>query len=131
MKISYVYFIQRGYGAIKIGVSYNPEARCKCLQTADYKILHVIAKFPMSSRKEAFNMEKELHEKFFKYRLKNGEWFKKGIINEFQNKTELLPYMFDSDGNKISRYGPDKLNDDLKFHREETKRLRRLRNRVK
>jgi predicted GIY-YIG superfamily endonuclease len=124
-KICYVYFIQRGYGAIKIGVSYNPEERCRHLQTADYKILHVIAKFPMPSRQTAFDMEKELHEKFSNYRLTNGEWFKRGIINEFQNRAALLPYMFDNEGNKIPRYGPDKLNQDLEYHRKEKQRIRR------
>lgn len=123
--ITYVYFIQRGYGAIKIGVSNDPEERCRQLQTADYKILHVIAKFPMPSRQAAFTMEKELHEKLSNYRLKNGEWFKRGIVNEFQDKVKLLPYMFDNEGNKIPRYGPAKLNADLDYHRKEKQRIRR------
>jgi predicted GIY-YIG superfamily endonuclease len=81
--ISYVYLIQRGYGAIKIGVSDNPESRLKQLQTGAQERLRLIAKFPSNSRTEAFNLEKDLHDKLAHHRLK-GEWFHRRILREMK-----------------------------------------------
>lgn len=79
----YVYFIQQGFGAIKIGVSGDPDSRCIAMQTGTSKTLRVIARIPFTNRDEAFSMEKELHEKYIHLRLK-GEWFKRGLLREMR-----------------------------------------------
>lgn len=81
--MTFLYFIQRGYGSIKIGVSDDPETRLSHLQTGAEKPLRLIAKFPMSSRAEAFAVEKEVHERFAHLRL-TGEWFKKRLLYELK-----------------------------------------------
>lgn len=89
----YVYLIQKGYGAIKIGVSKDPEKRCKELQIGNGSKLFLIAKFPCKTRNDANILEKELHRKFEKFRM-NGEWFKKRILKEFSHRAELFPHIF-------------------------------------
>ena len=89
----YVYMIQKGYGSIKIGVSKDPDARLRQLQTGNHGDLFIIAKFPFKSEAEARTMENELHKKFRKFRL-NGEWFKKGILREFKHKAQIFPNIF-------------------------------------
>lgn len=80
---TYVYFIQQGFGGIKIGVSENPEARCAHLQTATPKKLRVIAKFVFDSRAQAFGMERDLHAEYAHLRMK-GEWFRRAILREMK-----------------------------------------------
>ncbi len=81
--MTYLYFIQRGCGSIKIGVSDDPESRCQQLQTGAEKALRVIAKFPMDSRAAAFSVEKQLHAKYAHLRM-SGEWFKRRILKEMK-----------------------------------------------
>jgi predicted GIY-YIG superfamily endonuclease len=57
--MTYVYFIQKGYGSVKIGVADNPEQRLRSLQTGNHGELHLIAKLPCSSRSAAFEMERD------------------------------------------------------------------------
>lgn len=80
---TYVYFIQQGFGGIKIGVSDDPKARCAAMQTGTSKPLRIIAQFPFSSRSEAFAMEKTLHRGYAHLRT-NGEWFKPGLLRELK-----------------------------------------------
>ena len=91
----YVYFIQKGYGSVKIGVAKNPEARLKILQTGNHGELHLIAKLPFKSRPEAYTMEKELHKRFEKFKL-TGEWFRKRILKEFKHRAKIFPQIFRS-----------------------------------
>jgi hypothetical protein len=49
------------------------------MQTGTSKRLRVIAKFPCSDRNEAFSIERELHEKYERFRGR-GEWFKPAIL---------------------------------------------------
>jgi predicted GIY-YIG superfamily endonuclease len=83
MTVTYVYFIQQGYGAIKIGVSDDPDQRLLKLQTGTSRALRVIAKFPFSTRAAAFDMERDLHLKFCHLRL-SGEWFKRRLLKELK-----------------------------------------------
>jgi len=85
MKMStYVYFIQQGHGgSIKIGVSDDPDYRCKQMQTATARPLRVIARLPCQSRAQAFDLERELHTKFSHLRM-GGEWFKRRILKELK-----------------------------------------------
>lgn len=99
--IVYVYFIQKGYGSFKIGVSVDPEKRLSALQTANHAELFLIAKFPFSSRSEAMQVEKSLHRKFARFRLE-GEWFRRGALRELKNRSTLLPKIFS--GGKMNNY---------------------------
>ena len=89
----YVYFIQKGYGSIKIGVAKNPEARLKNLQTGNHGKLYLIAKFPCASVAAARNLESDLHKKFERFRLE-GEWFRKSILREFKDRSKIFPHIF-------------------------------------
>jgi predicted GIY-YIG superfamily endonuclease len=80
MEETYVYIIQRGYGSIKIGVAKSPESRCEQLQTANHQKLSIIAQIPCRSRDAAFSLEKFLHAKLVRFRLANGEWFRKSAL---------------------------------------------------
>lgn len=67
----YVYVIGNvDHKVCKIGYSKNPERRIKDLQTGYPYTLSILRKF-----KSNMVIEKELHEKYDKYRL-NGEWFR-------------------------------------------------------
>jgi|SRR5579872_1282593 len=83
--VAYVYFMKRSSdGAVKIGVSKDPESRCADLQTGNSSKLKVIAKFPFDSRAKAFDWEKYLHRKFRRHRLQ-GEWFRYGAIQQIRD----------------------------------------------
>jgi predicted GIY-YIG superfamily endonuclease len=82
-KKTYVYFIQRQYSHIKIGVSSNPEKRLRTLQTGSSIPLRLIATFPCESRSEAFLLEKYFHENYAHLQVK-GEWFKRILIRELK-----------------------------------------------
>jgi T5orf172 domain len=77
----YVYFIQRADKCVKIGVTKNLERRLKTLQTANNKELLIVAKFPFDSRMQAFDMERQLHERFAGFRMQ-GEWFNPGVLKK-------------------------------------------------
>lgn len=81
--MTYVYFIQCGFGSVKIGVSDDPDERCATLQTGSQKPLRVIARFPMQNKAEAYAMERALHERLAPWRMK-GEWFRKAILRELR-----------------------------------------------
>jgi len=83
--MTYVYFIQQGYGAIKIGVSDDPDKRCSDMQTGSSKRLRVVARIPMEDRRQAMNLEKELHAAFSSLRIR-GEWFNRRIIRNGKMK---------------------------------------------
>jgi len=82
---TYVYFIQQGYGSIKIGVSHDVAGRCAQMQTGTSKRLRVIAQFPFHSRSDAFAMERSLHAAYAHLRT-NGEWFKPALLRELKVK---------------------------------------------
>lgn len=103
--MNYVYFIQHGFGSIKIAVSNDPEERCKNLQTGNQKKLRVVAQFPFKSRKEALQVEKDLH-KVFEFARLEGEWFHKKILSKFKSRAKLFPNKFN--GGPINKY--DKLH---------------------
>ncbi len=66
----WVYFIEAiGAGVIKIGISQNPEARLRSLQTASPTPLRLIVAVYGTA-----NLERRLHRKFSPMR-RNGEWF--------------------------------------------------------
>lgn len=82
-KKTYLYFIQIGFGSVKVGVSSNPESRLKTLQTGCSKPLRLLVSIPFDSRKEAFALEKQLHEKYDHLRCR-GEWFRPQFLREFR-----------------------------------------------
>ena len=69
----WVYFITSGPW-LKIGVSYNVDARLANLQTASPVKLKLAAKIGCHSKSDAFSLEKKLHSKLQSYHAK-GEWF--------------------------------------------------------
>jgi len=75
----YVYFIRAGNrGAIKIGIARNIERRVATLQTGNAFKLNIMALIPCGCRKEAQNLESNIH-KFFNRQRIRGEWFQGNI----------------------------------------------------
>jgi len=72
----YVYFIQSEKGGpIKIGFSEKPESRLNNLQTSHPDKLIILGCI-----KGDQSMERELHKRFSKYRIRqDGEWFNPGL----------------------------------------------------
>jgi predicted GIY-YIG superfamily endonuclease len=92
----YIYFIQSGYGAIKVGMAKNPEKRLANMQTSIPKSLRLLAAIPLPDRKSARALERELHDLFKDERIR-GEWFnrrivKKGKMKEVFGGTLKQPY---------------------------------------
>jgi hypothetical protein len=86
---AYVYIIKRaGDGCIKIGVARNPKKRLKQLQTGSNVELFIVGCFPYKSRMEAFEMERQLHERFAIFR-QEGEWFSGGLLKKMFNDALL------------------------------------------
>ena len=92
-----VYFIQCGEGKgapVKIGVTSDLEKRIESLQTGCPYILSCKALIPCHDKKQAFKLEKHLHNRFKKNRL-TGEWFRlhgfnlKKILNEFSERESV------------------------------------------
>ena len=82
----YVYFIRNtANNRWKIGISENPPARCKALQTAAGDYLEVENSVAFPSRYEALQMEQGLHILFSEYRKipkgRKTEWFYFGDDN--------------------------------------------------
>jgi hypothetical protein len=75
----YIYGIEAGESAIKIGISANPEKRIKELQTANHEELNLAFVIMVAKTlKRAGEIEFAIHKRLDPYRL-NGEWFKFGI----------------------------------------------------
>ena len=74
-KIEYVYIVAMGTGknsqCFKVGHSINPDERLKVLQTGNPKTLHLLDKFPVSSK----DAEKVAHDELEKKYRKTREWF--------------------------------------------------------
>jgi len=68
----WVYFMQEGYGAIKIGNSRQPEIRRADLQRGTPKELKILAILPGDYR-----IERRFHKALWRYRS-HGEWFRRG-----------------------------------------------------
>ena len=67
----YLYLIEAGNGAVKIGISANPKKRLDDLQTANSSRLKLRA---IAEPSEPKKMEKTLHEKYEEANVR-GEWF--------------------------------------------------------
>lgn len=78
-RTTYVYFIQAGYGAIKVGIAKNPEKRLANMQVSTSKPLRLLASFPMPDRESARNLETDLHKAFSEEHIR-GEWFNRRIV---------------------------------------------------
>lgn len=70
----YVYFIGVANGPIKIGVSGNPPARLRKLQTAHYQTLILHFTIECQSREHALELEAAFHHWYGPRRI-NNEWF--------------------------------------------------------
>lgn len=78
-RTTYIYFIQAGYGSIKVGMAKSPKKRLIALQGANSKPLRLLAAFPMPDRQSARNLEQDLHKAFEHERIR-GEWFNRRIV---------------------------------------------------
>lgn len=88
MNNTYVYFIQEKIGEkapVKVGVARKPENRLAELQTGNSRTLIIISQIGPLSERRAYHLERQLHKKFKKHRIR-GEWFT-GVI--LQNIKEL------------------------------------------
>ena len=75
-EVHFVYFILNSDSkAIKIGMAKNLERRLKSLQTSSPAKLELIKSVLVSSREQAQELEKTLHQQFDDLQL-TGEWFK-------------------------------------------------------
>jgi hypothetical protein len=75
-RTTYLYFIQAGErGPIKIGHSYDVEARMSDMQTSNAAKLVLLGKFPFDDG-HAASYERKLHEYVFWDLRLNGEWFR-------------------------------------------------------
>lgn len=77
--MTYLYFIQQGYGAIKIGIADDPGARLAQMQTGNSKELRLLLAVPFEERKVAYDLEQELHASLIEHRIR-GEWFNRRIV---------------------------------------------------
>jgi predicted GIY-YIG superfamily endonuclease len=71
---SYLYLIAAGSHHVKIGISDNPSARLRELQTAHYERLQLTCTVECKDRTSAFALEKALHKWYAECRSSN-EWF--------------------------------------------------------
>ena len=82
----YVYLMEdKANGRYKIGMSKKPEYRERTLQSEKPEISLVCSR-KYSSREEARQVEKELHQKFKKSRIR-GEWFNLSATDTRDNST--------------------------------------------
>lgn len=85
-RMFYVYFIQAGKGAIKIGRAKNVDRRLKELQVGNPQELTVLATIPHETEKGAKDMEQHLHDTLKSKRIR-GEWFQSDIkLNELNQR---------------------------------------------
>ena len=83
----YVYAIQEvSTGNIKLGISSNPERRCKQLQTANSSELKLLVSILATDR---FKFESKLHNENKDLRIR-GEWFKAEIVQRVTKTAENL-----------------------------------------
>lgn len=81
---SYVYLL-RCDDEFKIGKSNSVSSRLASLQTGNSRVIQLVWKVKLPTEECAFKLEKDLHSRFSKYRIK-GEWFKVPInilVEEF------------------------------------------------
>ena len=71
---TFVYFIQDGQAATKIGISGDPAQRVASLQTGHPEPLHLWKTIRCRSSADARAVERDLHMYFERQRM-NGEWF--------------------------------------------------------
>lgn len=103
-----VYMIRAGEkGPIKIGKAENVDRRLAELQTANYEELKIIAIIPCGSTKAAEYVERGLHKRFGRYRIR-GEWFKGSI--KFSNVQEKMINVEHRERNQKNREVVDALD---------------------
>lgn len=110
----YVYFIQAGYGAIKVGMAKNPRQRLADMQVCTHKPLRLLAQFRMPDRQSARTLELELHRLFERERIR-GEWFNRRIVRIGKMKklfggTLKRPFLktsYSDEVARLTRFGGD------------------------
>jgi len=91
MKNTYVYFIREVMGTlapVKIGVAKNVTVRLKNLQAGNMRKMEIAATIGPLSEKHAYRLERDLHRKFRKHRLRS-EWFTGVVLQQLSVITEV------------------------------------------
>ena len=92
-----VYIISDGT-SIKVGISKDPPARIRQLQTAQSRTLRLLGQYEVPTRVKAKNIEARVHRKF-KNQLIRGEWFPLSLIPKIEQIVDDLASNIES-GNK-------------------------------
>ena len=80
----FVYFIQSGVdGPIKIGKANDVGRRMGDLQVGNPSELTILLEIPCKSPQHAGNMEKQIHRRFRKNRIR-GEWFASDVLGRMK-----------------------------------------------
>lgn len=75
----YLYGIECGTDAIKLGISQDPSKRLESLQVANHQWLTLAFQIMVANRKDkAEAIEARIHDQFSLYHIR-GEWFRFGI----------------------------------------------------
>ena len=101
---SVYYILNREQKIVKIGVSSNVKYRLSTLQTANGSCLELLHEIEFSSRKDAMEAERALHNHFSYWRKKpakihkTSEWFDYKIVpsllNDFREKEDIENLIF-------------------------------------
>ena len=90
----YLYAMASG-NDIKIGLSANPEARKRDMQTGNAKEIQLLWRMGPIDRKEAHRLEKKLHRRCKRFNLR-GEWFTSACMDtvlRFEPNRPAINYM--------------------------------------
>jgi len=98
----YLYFIQQGFGAIKIGISAEPDSRLASMQTGNSKPLRLLLKVPFVERNAAYSMEQELHTALAEHHIR-GEWFNRRIVRHKKMKKIFMGTLKDPEVRNVIR----------------------------
>ena len=78
----YVYFIEDEHDHIKIGMSNSLDRRIDAIQTGNADKLKLYYAFIVRNRKDALQLEKEMHNLFSKHKIRR-EWFDAYFIKRY------------------------------------------------
>jgi predicted GIY-YIG superfamily endonuclease len=100
---AYVYVIEDQQERIKIGVATDVKSRASSIQTGNADTLVVQGIVPCSTREDAVNLEKDLHNHLTKYQIR-GEWYSCSMLNvmlylrtrNLHKKVTLLDELYES-----------------------------------
>ena len=84
----YCYIMKAGT-FVKIGYTNDPNKRLECIQTCCPYEVSIVGLFPYLTELAARDMEKSLHKRFEKFRVR-GEWYKSIKVLGFLRKSNQI-----------------------------------------